>query len=43
MAFDDKVALEEWARGKGIELDRRKSLANLKHEVLTALGIQTEG
>lgn len=43
MAFDDKVALEEWARGKGIELDRRKSLANLKQEVLTALGIQTEG
>lgn len=43
MAFDDKIALEEWARGKGIELDRRKSLANLKQEVLTALGIQTEG
>lgn len=43
LAFDDKTALEEWARGKGIELDRRKSLANLKQEVLTALGIQTEG
>lgn len=43
LAFDDKVALEEWARAKGIELDRRKSLANLKQEVLTALGIQTEG
>jgi hypothetical protein len=43
MAFDDKTALEEWARAKGIELDRRKSLANLKQETLTALGIQTEG
>lgn len=43
MAFDDKVALEEWARAKGIELDRRKSLANLKQEVLAFLGVPTEG
>lgn len=43
MAFDDKTALEEWARAKGLELDRRKSLANLKQEVLQFLGHQTEG
>jgi hypothetical protein len=43
MALDDKTALEEWARAKGIELDRRKSLANLKQEVLQFLGHQTEG
>ena len=43
MAFDDKTALEEWARAKGIELDRRKSLANLKQETLQFLGHQTEG
>jgi hypothetical protein len=43
MAFDDKTALEEWARAKGVEIDKRKNLANLKQEVLTALGHQTEG
>ncbi len=43
MAFDDNTALEEWARAKGVEIDKRKNLANLKQEVLAALGIQTEG
>lgn len=43
LAFDDKTALEEFARAKGLELDKRKSLANLKQEVLQFLGHQTEG
>lgn len=30
---DDKDALEEIARGYGVELDKRKSLANLQKQV----------
>jgi hypothetical protein len=36
-AFTDKEALEAYGRTHGIELDRRKSLANMKAELLNRL------
>lgn len=39
LAFNEKDELEAFAREKGIELDKRRSLANMKSDALEALGL----
>lgn len=39
LAFNEKDELEAFAREKGIELDKRRTLANMKSDALEALGL----
>ena len=39
LSFNEKDELEAFAREKGIELNRRRSLANMKSDALEALGL----
>jgi hypothetical protein len=39
LSFNEKDELEAFAREKGIELDKRRSLANMKSDALEALGL----
>lgn len=39
LSFNEKDELEAFAREKGIELDKRRNLANMKSDALEALGL----